>query len=167
MFKVIRKDSNIELTAERRDNVLWVNDEAVTGTLVKVRNGCYYAYAGNKVTEIHVLRQMPAEKKYLLLINGQKVEVEYQSKLDLLLKSMGFEQAGKNKAKNLTAPMPGMILDVKVEKGERVQTGDPILVLEAMKMENVLKAPGDAIIKELKVNKGDKVDKNQVMVIFE
>jgi acetyl/propionyl-CoA carboxylase alpha subunit len=63
--------------------------------------------------------------------------------------------------------MPGMILDVKVEKGERVRMGDPILVLEAMKMENVLKAPGDAIIKELKVNKGDKVDKNQVMVIFE
>jgi acetyl/propionyl-CoA carboxylase alpha subunit len=167
MFKVIRKDNNIEFTAERRDNVLWVNDEAVTGTINKVRNGCYYVYAGNKVTEIYVLRQLPAEKKYLLLINGQKVEVEYQSKLDLLLKSMGFEQAGKHKAKNLTAPMPGMILDVKVEKGQRVQMGDPILVLEAMKMENVLKAPGDAIIKELKVNKGDKVDKNQVMVIFE
>ena len=167
MFKVIRKNNNRELIAERKENALWVNGEEVTGALHKVNNSCDYVYVGNKVTEIHLLRHTPAEKKYLLLIDGHKVEVEYQSKLDLLLKSMGFEQAGKNKAKQLTAPMPGMILDVKVEKGQQVTAGEPILVLEAMKMENMLRAPGDAIIKELKVQKGDKVDKNQVLVVFE
>jgi biotin carboxyl carrier protein len=62
--------------------------------------------------------------------------------------------------------MPGLILSVAVAEGQEVKKGDPLLILEAMKMENVIKAPADATVKVIKVRKGDSVDKNQVLVLF-
>jgi biotin carboxyl carrier protein len=56
------------------------------------------------------------------------------------------------------------VLNVAVAEGQAIKKGDPILVLEAMKMENVIKAPADGAIRKISVNKGDKVEKNQVMV---
>jgi biotin carboxyl carrier protein len=53
-----------------------------------------------------------------------------------------------------------------VESGQMIKKGDAIVVLEAMKMENILKSPADGIVKKVHVTKGDKVEKNQVMVNF-
>jgi biotin carboxyl carrier protein len=63
--------------------------------------------------------------------------------------------------------MPGLVLDVRVKEGDEVKKGDPLLVLEAMKMENILKSPAHAKIKKINVNKGQAVEKNQVLVSFE
>ena len=51
-----------------------------------------------------------------------------------------------------------------VENGQKIKKGDAIVVLEAMKMENILKSPTDGIVKKIHVSMGDKVEKNQVMV---
>jgi biotin carboxyl carrier protein len=70
------------------------------------------------------------------------------------------------KVSEIKAPMPGLVLRILASEGEEVQKGGNLLVLEAMKMENIIKAPADVIIKSVKVNPGDKVEKNQVMMIF-
>ena len=62
--------------------------------------------------------------------------------------------------------MPGLIIDLKIKAGDTVQQGDPLLILEAMKMENILKSPGEGVIKNLKVKKGDHVEKGQVLIEF-
>ncbi len=62
--------------------------------------------------------------------------------------------------------MPGLVLDLRVNEGESVKKGDPILVLEAMKMENIIKSPIDGTIKKINVKKGLAVEKNQVLVHF-
>ncbi len=64
------------------------------------------------------------------------------------------------------APMPGTIVSVNVSNGQSVNEGDVIAVLEAMKMENILKAVGDGIIKTIRIAKGDRVEKGQVLVEF-
>ena len=66
----------------------------------------------------------------------------------------------------LDAPMPGNILDVLVSKGDKVAKGDPLLILEAMKMENVIKAPTDVTIQKINVLVGDNVGKNQTLIEF-
>jgi len=66
----------------------------------------------------------------------------------------------------LDAPMPGNILDVLVSKGDKVAKGDPLLILEAMKMENVIKAPTDVTIQKINVLVGDNVEKNQTLIEF-
>jgi biotin carboxyl carrier protein len=67
----------------------------------------------------------------------------------------------------LKAPMPGLVVDFLVEIGQEVQTGDKLMILEAMKMENVIKASGQGIVKKLNVIKGQSVEKNQILIEFE
>ena len=67
----------------------------------------------------------------------------------------------------LKAPMPGMVMKVAVEEGQRVEAGAALVVLEAMKMENELRAPVAAVVKGVKVKAGQAVEKGQVLVEFE
>ena len=62
--------------------------------------------------------------------------------------------------------MPGMLVSVSVEVGQKVDAGDPVLILEAMKMHNVLPAPVAGTVKSLPVPHGTQVDKDQVLAII-
>jgi biotin carboxyl carrier protein len=63
--------------------------------------------------------------------------------------------------------MPGLVKSVLVQVGQTVEAGEPLIILEAMKMENVLKAPVQVTVRQIKVAAGDKVDKNSIMMLFE
>ena len=69
--------------------------------------------------------------------------------------------------KDIKAPMPGLVLQISVGPGDTVEKGDPLLILEAMKMENVLKAPGSGTVKKVSVNQGQAVEKNQLLIEME
>jgi biotin carboxyl carrier protein len=64
----------------------------------------------------------------------------------------------------LRSPMPGLIVAVPVSEGQAVQKGDPIIVLESMKMENELKAPRAGTIHKIHVNKGERVEQNKPLI---
>jgi pyruvate carboxylase subunit B len=66
----------------------------------------------------------------------------------------------------LKAPMPGLVVRVPVEPGQRVAAGAGVVVLEAMKMENELRAPTDATVRAVHVRPGQAVEKGQVLVEF-
>jgi biotin carboxyl carrier protein len=60
--------------------------------------------------------------------------------------------------------IPGTVLDILVKEGQKVKSGDELMILEAMKMQNKLKSRVEAIIKKIMVNKGDKVAKGTVLI---
>jgi len=64
------------------------------------------------------------------------------------------------------APMPGMIIRFEVDEGEEVNEGDPLLILEAMKMENSINAPASGKVKEIRFKEGDSVKKGDVLVVI-
>jgi len=66
----------------------------------------------------------------------------------------------------LTAPMPGTVLRVMKRKGEKVRAGEPMLTIEAMKMENEIRAPTDGVVAEIKVKEGDAVNKGEVLAVI-
>ncbi len=66
----------------------------------------------------------------------------------------------------VSSPLPGVILEVSVKEGDTVKTGQKVLVLEAMKMENIIEATADGVIKSIKVNKGDSVLEGAPLVII-
>ena len=66
----------------------------------------------------------------------------------------------------INAPMQGLIVDVKVETGQKVKAGDEVVILEAMKMENPIVAPKDGTILEIKVSKGSTVNTGDTLVIL-
>lgn len=117
--------------------------------------------------EVNLLGIDHDNKTVTLLINGKEKTVQLKSDLDVRLEQMGLSVGASKKMKNIKAPMPGLVLDVLVKPGQAIREGDNIVVLEAMKMENVLKATGEAVVKSIEVNKGQAIEKNQVIVEFE
>jgi pyruvate carboxylase subunit B len=99
-------------------------------------------------------------------IDGRRTEVQVKDERDLLVEEFGLgddEAAGGE----VHAPMPGLVLDVLVEEGDEVGTDEGLLVLEAMKMENELKAPSGGIVTAIHATSGDAVDKEALLIEIE
>lgn len=107
------------------------------------------------------------KRKYRVKVNNAPYDVQISNSLDLLIHAMGFELGAAAKVSQIDAPMPGLILEVSVKEGQEVKEGDALLILEAMKMENVITSPRDAIIKSVAVGHGEAVEKKQVLITFE
>ncbi len=133
----------------------------------KLNDREYIVSDGAKQHRVQVLSFDPKNKVLKMLIGEKPFSLKVQNKLDQLISSLGFEEGMKKGFKELTAPMPGLVLDVKLSVGDAVEPGDPMLVLEAMKMENIIKSPGSGIVKEICVSKDDTVNKNQVLIKME
>lgn len=72
----------------------------------------------------------------------------------------------KDGSSDVVSPMPGKVVDILVEKGQSVKEGDGLIVIEAMKMENELKATSNGIIQEINVSPGEAVDANKTLIIL-
>ncbi len=99
-------------------------------------------------------------------VNGHTYSIAIKDRFDDLLHQLGLDNLQSTKVAELKAPMPGLVLSVLVKEGDEVKKGDNLLVLEAMKMENIIKSPADVTIKSIKIKPSDKVEKNQVLIQF-
>ena len=97
-------------------------------------------------------------------LDGATCAVRVMDERDLLLERMGFESAGKTQEGVLAAPMPGRVLNVLARPGDRVDLDEPLIILEAMKMENELKSPIAGILSSVHVQEGDSVEKKQILL---
>jgi acetyl-CoA/propionyl-CoA carboxylase biotin carboxyl carrier protein len=79
----------------------------------------------------------------------------------------GGGAVGGVRSPKVIAPMPGKVLAVRVEVGAQVTAGDPLVVLEAMKMETIVSADADAEVKEVRVAAGAMIEPGQVLVVLE
>ncbi|NND88643.1 MAG: acetyl-CoA carboxylase biotin carboxyl carrier protein subunit, partial [Flavobacteriaceae bacterium] len=102
-----------------------------------------------------------------ILINGRNYHIHLKDKFDQLVSKLGLEILGSVKIRDVKAPMPGLVLNVAVDPGQTIQKGDKLLILEAMKMENVIKSDGEGIIKTIHVKQGAAVDKGQLLIEME
>jgi biotin carboxyl carrier protein len=141
-----------------------VNNEHVSPNLVAIGTNKYHLVYNNASIELELVKQESG--KYRLKVNGKTADVTLKTQLDMLLESLGLQGTVSNKISDLKAPMPGLILDIRVQAGQEIKKGDPLVVLEAMKMENIIKAAGNGVVKEVKITKGQKVEKNQVLLTF-
>jgi pyruvate carboxylase subunit B len=67
----------------------------------------------------------------------------------------------------VTAPMPGLVVRLEVQLGDRVKAGQGVIIVEAMKMENELKAPGDGVVARIEVEPGQAVEKGSILLVLE
>ncbi len=104
------------------------------------------------------------EQRYFITVAGDRYEVQVE---DARLKELR-ELAGAKREEfgdvKITAPMPGLVVDVVVEKGQRISTGDGVVILEAMKMENEIRTPSPGIVENIRVSAGQAVDQDDIMV---
>ena len=106
------------------------------------------------------------EKTASIKVNGHTYSIAIKDRFDDLIHQLGLDNLQSAKVAELKAPMPGLVLSILVKEGDEIKKGDNLLVLEAMKMENIIKSPADVTIKSIKIKPSDKVEKNQVLIQF-
>jgi len=134
--------------------------------LVEYSPNCFHIIKDHKSYRAEVVKADPVTKSFVIKVNGSVQTVTIKDKFDLLLEKMGMNTSSASKINNIKAPMPGLIIDLKIKVGDTINAGDALLILEAMKMENVLKSPSTATVKSVKVKKGDSVEKGQILIEF-
>ena len=104
---------------------------------------------------------------YTLTGRGAAVKVYVRRLAAQELMAYMPEKADGASDKELVCPMPGVVVSVAVEAGQSVKAGEPLAVVEAMKMENILRAEKDLTVKKVLCAAGDKLAVDDVMVEFE
>lgn len=146
---------------------LMVDPNNLNWDLLEIKDGKFHIIQDNQSFNATVLEADYEAKTFSIKINKNVYTVNLKDKFDLLVEKLGFSNMTVQKVNNIKAPMPGLVLDVLVEVGDVLTKGDSVLILEAMKMENVIKAEGDAVVKSIEITKGTPVEKNQILVEFE
>lgn len=116
-----------------------------------------------------VERGSPAGKNPLAIRvshNGTQIEALVLSPRAAELQALMPYKAPPDMSRFVLSPMPGLLVDVAVQPGQKVQAGERVAVIEAMKMENVLFATADGVVKSIAANKGESLTVDQVIVEF-
>jgi biotin carboxyl carrier protein len=165
MYKVTTGNEEFDIKFEK--DKFSINGKSDEWDIRKIKDNLFHILFEGKSFEAEVLSVDEETKTFHLKINNKPIELKVEDEYDRLLKKLGMDKALSKKVNELKAPMPGLVLRTLVEEGQAISQGDSLIVLEAMKMENVLKSMGDGIIKHLKVKAGDKVEKGQLLIVME
>ena len=155
MYKVHIKGQEIIVTQEDLDNLdLSFNKD----------NAIYQVLDGKESYNISIIDQSNQGKSQILQVNDLNMVCTILDPLDQQVESMGLSNIEESKSKNIIAPMPGLILDIMCKEGDEIEEGNSLLILEAMKMENVIKAEGSGTIEKIHLKIGNTVEKGQLII---
>lgn len=159
--------NSYKLSVNQTTTFDWTESDLKKLDTIQLNKSQFHVLDNHKPYKVEIVSKDFIAKKYTIKVNNNTYEVAISDALDILIQSMGIER-GRTKVVNaIKAPMPGLILEISVEVGQEVKENDPLLILEAMKMENSFLSPRNGIIKSIAVQKGMAVDKGQLLVEFE
>lgn len=164
-YEAIVGEETLNLSLDFESETARVGDQSYPYSFRKDDNGRFILRLGTKVFTIDEVRYN--KKKVEFLINGDWTSVAVRDEQDLLLDRLGFKSADEIGEGTLNAPMPGKILDLMVSEGDEVELGQPVAILEAMKMENELKAPIDGVVTSIHTEVGQNLEKNEPIMEIE
>ncbi len=160
--------------------IIKIDDKEFKGDIKKEENLFYIMIDGKEVkAEIadidkdvltilveNKLYQINLDGENQLTVNGESYSFEIMDEqVAKILKSA--HDAGVKKEITVTAPMPGLVIEVEVKEGDSVKKGQGLLIIEAMKMQNEIKSPRDGIVKKFMVQKGKPVNSKDILVVIE
>lgn len=166
MIKAI-VNGDLSFTVEKKGDVLIENGQPVEWSDVTLQDDNHSVILNGQSYMAQVMKIDRDTKTVTVSIDQQEYEVVIEEPIDQLLAAMGMKDALVRKINDIRAPMPGLVLKVLVEPGQAIKKGDPVLILEAMKMENVFKAMADAVVKEVRATEQKAVEKGEVLLILE
>lgn len=161
---VVNHSKKFDIRSGDQGSIL-INGAARHFDVVPINSQTYHLISENTC---YVIRMSPDESnpsENVLYVNDVRMTTHVKDSLEKVLENMGMT-GGNQKVKDLKSPMPGLVIKIMVSAGQEVKKDEPLLVLEAMKMENLIKSPADGIIEKIMVGSGDKTEKNQVLIHF-
>lgn len=158
--------ANYDITIDKEKFILSSKDIASLD-IVHIGNQQFHALRQDRSYKIKILNTDFANKTMTIEVNGNSYEMILADEYDQMVQKMGLLTTKTHKINNIKAPMPGLIIDVMASIGQKVESGTPLIVLSAMKMENIITSQGEGIIKSINVEVNDAVDKGQLIIEME
>jgi biotin carboxyl carrier protein len=149
---------NLEYVVDVNGNEVFVNGKPIQASLTPLNDGgLMLLRKENRAREMHVLPQ--GNSAYAVMINGRHLIAQVEKGNGKPKKRV--EQANQGA---ISAPMPGMVVDVLVREGQRVDSGEPLVVLESMKMQMQLRSPFSGQVRQVNVCSKSQVEKGTLLV---
>lgn len=156
-----------DISAKVNDRFEFNSDEIDQLDFTPIDERNFHILANGKSYRAELVSRNFQRKLFTIKINGSKYEIKLADAYDQMVERLGLGAINTTVVADIMAPMPGLVLQVMAKAGDSVAAGQPILILEAMKMENVIKAAADGVIAKIPVSKGAAVEKGQLLVKME
>ncbi len=132
--------------------------------IIRLSRAEYHCLFSQRSFKAEIINIDSHSNEVLLNVNGRQYSCQISNSLNLRIQSLNGNSKRRKQQGQLVASMPGMVLSILVEEGQRVSKGDPLIILEAMKMENVLKAGVSGIVSKINCDNNSPVDKGQLLI---
>ncbi|MGN6641238.1 MAG: acetyl-CoA carboxylase biotin carboxyl carrier protein subunit, partial [Mucilaginibacter sp.] len=156
----IKVNNQFDYDIEDKAGKLLVNEKEINADILQ-RGTSFHIINDLSSYNAEVVQFDPETKTAEIKVNGNIYTVTAKDQFDILLDKLGMSNLNNAKISEVKAPMPGLVLKIFVKEGDEVKKGENLFILEAMKMENIIKSPGDVVVKSVKIKPGDKVEKGQ------
>ncbi len=147
-----------------RDQV-WINGEQVTVDLRQSGVPELYSILFN--SHSYEMLVETERTNYAVTFRSEQYHVQVEDERTRRLNTGRKAPAVPHGELSIKAPIPGLVVKVLVEKGDQIEDGQPLVILEAMKMENEIRAVRAGVVKNIAVNAGQRVEQSQVMLVLE
>ncbi|MGZ3999733.1 MAG: biotin/lipoyl-containing protein, partial [Mucilaginibacter sp.] len=147
----IKVNNKFDLKVENKGERHLINDHITDADIKQLAPSVYHIINDLRSYNVEIINFDREAKTAEIKINGNIYSVTAKDQYDILLEKLGLSNLNSAKISEIKAPMPGLVLKVFVTEGSAVQKGDNLFVLEAMKMENIIKSPADVVVKTVKI----------------
>jgi len=161
--KVNNENYKVELE-EYSNFVGTINSESFDFEIISQIKNNYSMKMDDIIFDVDIISTNDEYKVIELLVNGKFIEIELHDNYDRLIEKLGLDKKKAVNIKSIISPMPGLVISVLVKKNDSIVEGQQLIVLEAMKMENIIKSTTSGKVGEIYVSDGDAVEKNETLI---
>jgi biotin carboxyl carrier protein len=163
----IKVNNRFNFESESGNDGRMINGLAIDTDIVRIDAHTFHIIHNGKSYNAELVSINRDDKTCTVKVGTNIYSMKMTNQYDELLHQLGMDNLKTTKISDVKSPMPGLVIRILVAEGDLVEKGGNLFVLEAMKMENIIKSSSDVRIKSVKVKAGDKVEKNQVVMVFE
>jgi len=146
---------------ENGDGYLAKDGKRLDVELVSLGDGRFSLIKDNMPYMVNIAKN---DDGHQVRIVGDLFHVSVEDERTRKVKELVKAGSGNQGEKKIKAPIPGLVVKIQSKVGDTIKEGDALLILEAMKMENIIKAPYDCEVIEIAVNESDAVTQNQTLI---
>ncbi|NIW44110.1 MAG: hypothetical protein GWN30_04880 [Gammaproteobacteria bacterium] len=155
-IKIGQNEYRIEIS----ETGIKINDEEIQADLLQLNEaGLYLLNHGDDKLELHM--RVEGDSSYLVMADGKQITAQVEPERDRVQ-----SRSTPSTDDELRAPMPGLVISVNVEVGQKVNEGQSVCVIESMKMQMAIHAPKDGVVKDVLIQSDQKVEKDALLIVL-
>lgn len=162
LLKIEDKELSVDIT---EDDKVIIDKNSIEYKLLEYDDRKISLMYKNRIFNLYIVNE--TESSIQFHYKNEIFEIGIEDRITQLLKRLSKSDTEKEREIIVKAPMPGLVLKVQVEIGQRVEPGTPLIILEAMKMENEIRAMVSGVIKAINIREKSAVEKGDILVILD